>query len=129
MNYLVLKQLHMGLAIVSISGFVLRWTWQLRQSPLISHAVTRIAPHVVDTLLLLAGVILAVLSNQYPWSHAWLGVKVAGLLAYILLGMAAMSLQSRRGQTLAFVLAVVTFLWMISVARTKSPLGVFQALL
>lgn len=93
------------------------------------HRVTRIAPHVVDTLFLLTGIMLAGVSAQYPWSDVWLGAKIGGLVVYIAFGMAAMSLKSRLGQSVAFILAVLTFAWIVTVARTKSPLGFIQGLL
>ena len=56
MDYLLVKQLHMGLALISISGFVLRWYWRMHQSPLAFTQATRIIPHAVDTLLLASAV-------------------------------------------------------------------------
>lgn len=129
MSYWYLKQFHMALAIVSICGFILRWIWQMRGSALRNHRITRISPHVVDTLLLIAGVVLAVMTSQYPWSQAWLAAKIGGLVVYIGLGMAAMSLQSRAWQTLAFGLAVLVFAWMLSVARTRTAFGFWQVLI
>ena len=47
--YLPLKYAHLALAIVSISGFVLRGLWMMSGSALLGHKAVRIAPHVVDT--------------------------------------------------------------------------------
>lgn len=100
----------------------------MKGSPLSRRGVTRVAPHVVDTIFLLTGFMLAVAIGQSPWSHAWLGAKIGGLIAYIALGMAAMSLRSRVGRTVAFALAILAFGWIVSVARLKTPLGLLQGL-
>ena len=52
MLYPTLKVVHIACAIVSISGFALRGTLMLLDSPLLAARFVRIAPHVVDTMLL-----------------------------------------------------------------------------
>jgi len=122
----LLKQIHIGLAIVSISGFVLRWTWLMRGSSLKRHRWKRTLPHIVDTVFLATGILLAISIQQYPWTAPWLAAKLCGLLGYILLGMAAMNMKSSGLRVAAFLGAVVTFAWIISVARLKSPWGLLQ---
>jgi uncharacterized membrane protein SirB2 len=62
--------------------------------------------------------------HQYPLSTAWLTAKIAGLLAYIVLGMFAMSAKvPRTWQVASFIAAMSTYAWIYSVARTKSALG------
>jgi len=47
-----------------------------------------------------------------------------GLIGYILLGMAAMSARvTGTGRLIAFLAAVSSYAWIISVARLKSPWG------
>jgi uncharacterized membrane protein SirB2 len=80
-------------------------------------------PHVIDTILLVAGLWLA--SQLAPGGpHAWLVMKVVALLAYIALGMFALR-PSRPKPTriAALVVAVATFGYIVSVTLTKSPLG------
>ena len=67
---------------------------------------------------------LAFSIGQYPLGTGWLTAKVSGLLAYILLGMAAMSVKfSRVGRSIVFLAALFAYTWIISVARLKSPWG------
>ena len=96
MDYVLLKQVHISLAIISIAGFVLRWGGSMRGSTLAHHRLTRIAPHVVDTLFLTSALLLAYTIGQYPFTSGWLTAKVIGLLAYILLGATAMSARVSR---------------------------------
>lgn len=120
MNYLLLKYLHIGLATLSVSGFILRWAWKVSGSGLSGHRITRVAPHVLDSVFLASGIMLAIQSHSMPWANGWLAAKVFGLVLYIVLGMAAMRIQAGKGRTLAFVSALLVFGWIVSVALSKS---------
>ena len=122
MSYLILKHLHVTCVVLSGLGFCLRGWWMLRESPLRQHRLTRILPHIVDTLLLGSALTMAWMSGQYPFVEGWLTAKLCGLLAYILLGMMAL----KRGRTQAiraryFGLALVAYAYIVSVALTRSP--------
>jgi uncharacterized membrane protein SirB2 len=124
MDYVLLKQAHISFALISIAGFVLRWAWSMKGSRWACHRLTRTVPHVIDTLFLASGLGLAFTIEQYPFVSGWLTAKVIGLLAYILLGMAAMSTRIPRSVRVAgFLAAVSSFAWIVSVARLKSPWG------
>ena len=124
MDYLLIKQVHMALALVSISGFVLRWYWRMQQSPWALTRAARIIPHVVDTLLLASAIAMIALAAQVPVGMDWLGAKINGLVLYILLGMVAMRSAPVKSRSLpAFVAAMLVFCWIASVAVSKSPLG------
>ena len=129
MSYAALKILHMSLALISISGFVLRWFWLNSNSRMFQHKLTRVLPHIIDTLFLATGIWLAIIIAQYPLTHGWLTAKVLGLIAYIVTG--AMALQEKTDQrirTIAFLAAMIIFAWIASVARGKSALGFLQIL-
>jgi len=94
----------------------------LRASPALQHRITRIAPHVIDTLFLASGIALVVSIDLRLLQSSWLLAKFAGLFVYIGLGMVAL----RFGRTyairvLAFVSAVATFAYIVGVALSKSP--------
>ncbi len=123
MSYVALKHLHVTCVVLSGLGFCLRGWWMLRESPLRQHRLTRILPHVVESLLLGSALTMAWMSGQYPFANAWLTAKLFGLVAYILLGMMAL----KRGRTMTiraryFGLAVLAYLYIVSVALTRSPL-------
>ena len=122
MSYLILKHLHVTCVVLSGLGFCLRGWWMLRESRLRQHRLTRILPHIVDTLLLGSALTMAWMSGQYPFVEGWLTAKLCGLLAYILLGMMAL----KRGRTQAiqaryFGLALLAYAYIVSVALTRSP--------
>lgn len=124
MIYLIIKNLHALSAVVTIAGFVLRGYWMVTGSDKLQHRITRIAPHVVDTVFLLSGIAMLAMLSLNPFSQGWLVAKFAGLIAYILLG----TLAIRRGSTLqiriiAFVGALSVFSYIVGVALSKSPLS------
>ena len=129
MDYPALKALHVGCAVLSITGFAARGMLMLRDSPLLGARWLRIAPHVVDTVLLASALGLAWMSGQYPFAQSWLTAKLVALLAYIAFGTVALKRgRSKPVRTAAFALALVTVLYIVSVALTRNPLG-FLALL
>jgi uncharacterized membrane protein SirB2 len=122
MAYLLLKQVHVACAILSIAGFALRGALMLRGSPLLQARFARVAPHIVDTVLLASAIALAWQSGQYPFARSWLTAKLLALVAYIVLGTVAL----KRGRTeaeraAAFVLALGAVLYIVSVALTRNP--------
>ena len=118
----LLKAVHVGSAMLSISGFVLRGVWMQQDSPLLRARVTRVVPHVVDTVLLLSAIALALRIAQYPFVHAWLTAKVLALLAYIVLGSFALKRgRTRRTRNIAFAAALGVFLYIVAVAIARSP--------
>jgi uncharacterized membrane protein SirB2 len=127
MTYLLLKCLHTIVAVATVSGFMLRGYWMLTESDRLHHRVTRIAPHVIDSVLLLTGAAMLWVLHLNPFSQLWLLAKFAGLIAYIVLGTIAL----RRGSTMqtrsiAFVGAIAVFAYISGVAMAKSPLSWLQ---
>ena len=130
MNYPWLKQIHMGLALLSIAGFVLRWCWRMLQSPLAMTRAARVVPHLVDTVFLATAVMLSSMAGRDSLGAAWFSAKIIGLVLYILLGMMAMrSAPAVRRSLPAFIAAVLVFAWIVTVAITKSPLGYLQQIM
>jgi uncharacterized membrane protein SirB2 len=122
--YLVAKSIHVGCVVVSLAGFGLRGLLMLAGSPWLSARFVRIAPHVVDTLLLASALWLAWLLGQYPFVHAWLTAKVLGLLTYIGLGTVALRRgRSRPVRVAALLGAIGAAAYVVVVALTRDPRG------
>ena len=118
----------MACVVLSITGFGVRGALMLAGSPLLKARFVRIAPHVVDTVLLASAAWLAWLLGQYPFVHAWLTAKVLGLLAYILLGTIALKRGRTRGQQVAaFLGALLAAGYVVSVALTRNAWGFLAA--
>lgn len=88
--YLQLKYLHVSCVVLSGIGFVLRGLWMIAESPMLSRRWVRVAPHVVDTLLLGSAITMVVISSQFPFAKGWLTAKLIGLVVYILCGTMAL---------------------------------------
>ena len=122
MSYLTIKILHLIMAALSISGFIVRGYWMMTRSETLSLRIVRIAPHVIDTVFLLSGIGLALMLGNNTYSQPWLIAKVIGLVAYIVLGTLAL----KRGPTMqirivAFAAALLAFAYIVGAAITKSP--------
>ncbi|MDX5433161.1 MAG: SirB2 family protein [Halomonas sp.] len=121
--YSLIKHLHMTTAVLSITFFIVRAWWSVREVTLLQRRWVRILPHVNDTLLLVLGITLMTMLSMWPQHHPWLAAKLLGLLGYILLGTVAI----KRGRTpmtrgLAALAAIVVFFYIMGTAMTKDPL-------
>lgn len=126
MHYALLKAIHESAVALSFAGFVARGAGALSGAAWLRRAWVRRLPHGVDTVLLASAIGLAVELGVSPVDAPWLAAKIGGLLAYIALGMIALRERvpplPRLG---AFVAALACFGWIVSVAFSKNPFGVF----
>lgn len=119
-TYLALKYLHVTCVVLSGCGFLLRGFWMLRASPRLDQRWVRLLRDSVDTLLLGSAITMAVMTGQFPFVQDWLTAKLFALLAYILCGMMAMKYgRTRRIRIMFFVLAVLCFACLVSIALTR----------
>jgi len=115
-----LKYVHIGCAVLSGSGYFIRGVWMLNDSPWLQKKWVKVAPHIIDTMLLASALALTVQIQQYPFVHGWLTAKVLALLAYIVLG----TIGIKRGKTrhmriAAWLAAMGIFIYIVSVALTR----------
>ena len=121
----LIKASHVTLAVVSALGFALRGAWIVAgQGQRLQRRWVRIAPHVVDTCLLLAGLTLALSYRLSPLAHPWFAAKLLLLVAYIASGSVAIR-RGRRGEPagiwLAMALACLALIF--ASAFTHRPLA------
>ena len=120
----LLKLVHISCAIFSISGFALRGYWMMSGNSLLQQRPAKVLPHLVDTLLLGSAICMLVIWQVSPLQVDWLMAKIIALLVYIGLGLVVMRFaKTRRGQAMAYVAALCTAAYIISVALTHSALG------
>jgi uncharacterized membrane protein SirB2 len=118
--YLWIRAVHVACAVASIAGFCARGILMLNESRWLKHRFVRIAPHVVDTLLLASAVWLAWFLGQVPFVHGWITAKIGALLAYIVLGSIALKRGRTRGiRAGAFAAALATVGYLVWVALTR----------
>jgi uncharacterized membrane protein SirB2 len=122
--YLWIRALHVACAAASVAGFAARGALMLAGSPLLQRRFVRVAPHVVDTLLLASALWLAWFLGQVPFVHGWITAKVLALLAYIVLGSVALKrgrTKGARAAALAAALATAAYIVAVALARDPSP--------
>lgn len=117
----MIKLIHVATAFISISLFIVRGLWVFRDSPMMTKKWVKIVPHINDTILLTTAIILAVTIQQYPFVDSWLTAKFSALIVYIILGMFALKRAKEiKNKALFFILALLTFSYIVGVALTHS---------
>jgi len=120
---MIVKLIHMSTAFISISLFILRGIWVFRESAMMSKKWVKIVPHINDSILLLSAIVLISALQQYPFVDSWLTVKFIALIIYIVLGMFALKrANNMKNKVVFFILALLTFSYIVSVALTRTPL-------
>lgn len=120
--YSLLKSVHIACAMLTITGFALRGFWMWTSSALLAQRITRILPHVIDTVFLASGVAMLFMLSLNPFKVDWLVAKFVALLAYIVLGTIALKRgRTRRVRALAAIAAIVVFAYIVGVAMMHSP--------
>jgi uncharacterized membrane protein SirB2 len=126
MNYLTIRMIHESAVALSVTGFFIRDLGRLVGAEAVGGRLVKSLPHAIDTVLLVSALTLAWMLGITPLSAPWLMAKVCGLVVYVGLGLVAMRAGVSTGVRLAaWIGALLTVGWIISVAITKSPLGVF----
>jgi len=129
MDYLAIRSFHESAVALSVTGLAARAGAGLAGAPWVRARWARTLPHVVDTALLVSAVMLVTMLGANPFATPWLLAKLCGLVAYIGLGVVALRPGFTRGtRAAAAVAALLVVGWIVSVAFTKSPLGVFSLL-
>lgn len=126
---MLIKTIHETAVAISGTGFFVRGLGGLLGAPWVRGRLAKTLPHFVDSVLLLSALALAWSLHLTLANSPWLIAKIIGLLLYIGLGIVAL----RQGRpvhirALAWVAALATFGWIVSVAIIKNPLGILALL-
>ena len=120
------KTIHVAFVALSFAGFFIRGIWMLRDSTLLRQRWVRITPQVVDTVLLVSAIVLAIQLRYSPMEQPWLMAKIIALVTYIAVGLVALRFgSSKRVRLSAWLLGLFIFMYIVSVAMSKSALGWF----
>jgi uncharacterized membrane protein SirB2 len=119
----LLKVIHLSAVVASFALFFLRGVWLLRASPVMRQRWVKIAPHSIDTVLLVSAIALAWQLGVTPFNSPWLAAKIVALLVYIALGMLAFRFARTTAQRLtAWLSALLVFGYIVAAAITHDPL-------
>lgn len=120
-HYQLIKHLHVTFVTLSIILFCTRASWSVAGSARLQQRWVKVAPHIIDSLLLLFGIWLMIVLQLKPQDNPWLVAKWVGLVFYIGLGTVAIK-RGRSGlMRFGFALAaVVVFAYIVGCAIEKT---------
>jgi uncharacterized membrane protein SirB2 len=113
--YFAVKHLHLTLVAVSVLFFVVRFVLHMRASSIMDKKFIKIAPHVIDTFLLLSGLALCFIIQQFPFVEPWLTEKIIAVAAYIALGI--MAFKADRSKLFKFFAFIGAIGWVVFAAK------------
>jgi uncharacterized membrane protein SirB2 len=116
----LVRNIHVVLAYVTVIGFLLRAAWAFMGSPALKSRPARILPHVVDTVLLVCGLVLA-FGIGYPITSGWLAAKLIALLAYIGFGVLTLRATTVPLRLVGVLGALASVGYIFAVAFTRDP--------
>ena len=119
--YMAYKHFHLLMVVLSVSFLLVRYAMSLKPAAMLQTKFFKIAPHVIDTLLLVSAVLLMMALQQYPFVHAWLTEKFLAVLAYIGLGVMAFKGRTAAIRWICFLGALGWLGLVLRVAMTKQP--------
>ncbi len=129
MDHSFIKTIHVTAVAVSGTGFFARGLASLLGAAWVRGRLAKTLPHIIDSVLLLSALALAWSLRLTAANAPWLIAKVIGLLLYVALGVLALRpARPAAVRALAWVAAMATFGWIVSVAIKKSPLGILALL-
>jgi len=127
--YPQIKAVHIAAASLSGALFAIRVSASLAGCRWPRVAPLRYFSYTVDTVLLTAAMMLLTILPRELFGNGWLTLKVALVVAYIVLGIVAMRpTLPRRRRVIAFAAAVLVFAQILCIARAHHPLGAFYLL-
>lgn len=119
--YMAYKHFHLLMVVLSVSFLLVRYAMSLKPAAILQTKFFKIAPHVIDTLLLVSAVLLMMTLQQYPFVNAWLTEKFLAVLAYIALGVMAFKGRTAAIRWICFLGALGWLGLVLRVAMTKQP--------
>ena len=113
----------MTMAVISVFLFSLRFAWLMIDPKKLQQKWVKIAPHIVDTLLLGLGVALAIKLSINPAEQPWLLEKLVAVVAYIFTGYYTLKIASSRfTQIMGYAVGMGWIVLIVYLAIAKTSL-------
>jgi len=126
--YAQIKLVHLIAVLLSGSLFALRGIGVLAGQRWPLAAPLRYLSYSIDTTLLTAALMLLTILPAGMFANGWLTLKLVLLVVYVVLGTVALKRgRTQRTRAISFVAALLTYGYMLGVARMHHPLGVFYS--
>lgn len=113
--YPAVKHLHFTFIALSVLLLTVRFVLHLRQSALMEKKLLKIAPHVIDTFLLLSGLTLCFMIQQFPFVDPWMTEKIGAVVSYIVLG--AIAIKANRNKLFKVFAYLGAIGWLVYAAK------------
>jgi len=124
--YLIIKKLHMYIALTSGSFFILRWMLLMFNLKCANNKYIRYASYLIDSLLLSLAIYLIYILPKTYFNNGWIYLKILLVINYIILGSFAIKrAKTKINKIICFILAILIFSQIYFIAKFKHPLGIF----
>ena len=114
----MIKSIHLIFVLASIISFSGRMTLSAFKPEWLQNKILKIAPHIIDTILLLSGITLVIQGNWLDGDYGWILSKFVLLLGYIAFGVMAMRSNGIK-RWIAFATAIAFYIFIFIIAITK----------
>lgn len=114
----MIKYLHLTFITLAITGFIARAILSELNPDILRRKWLKIAPHIIDTLLLISGITLVFQGNWLAADYRWIVAKIVGLIGYIAFGIVFMRTRHKT-RWLAFIGVLACFAYIAAVAVSK----------
>jgi uncharacterized membrane protein SirB2 len=122
--YPQIKQFHIFIALLSGSLFAVRGAFALAGARWPRALPVKWLSYAIDTTLLTAALMLLTILPWAMFANGWLLVKIALIVAYVVLGVLAMRPnRERRVRARYYAAALLAFAAIYGIARAHHPLG------
>lgn len=114
----MIKSIHIIFILLSFTSFFSRFALSIIKPELLQKKIIKIAPHIIDTLLLISGVTLVFQGNWLAGEFGWIISKLILLISYIILAVMAMRLKGSK-RWFAFAAAIACYVYIFVIAISK----------
>jgi uncharacterized membrane protein SirB2 len=116
----MIKSLHLIFIVTSLVSFSGRFALSFIKPEMLQNKILKIAPHIIDTVLLVSGITLVLQGGWLEGEFGWIASKLILLVGYIILGVIAMRSSGGTKRWGAFVGAISCFVGIFMIAITKN---------
>ena len=111
-------KIHLLFVLTSLASFSGRMALSALKPEWLQNKIIKIAPHIIDTVLLISGITLVIQGNWLEGEYGWILSKFVLLLGYIAFGVMAMRFSGIK-RWIAFVAAIACYVFIFIIAITK----------
>ncbi|MCF6202415.1 MAG: SirB2 family protein [Methylococcaceae bacterium] len=116
----MIKLIHLTFILTSVVSFSARFALSFFKPEILQNKFIKIAPHVIDTVLLMSGVALVLQGSWLEGEFGWIVSKLTLLVGYIIFGVIAMRTKTTGKRWIGFLAAMLCYVGIFIIAITKN---------